>query len=66
MTEPGNIITINAKKYQAMNFQLLINKDQRTNMTDPCGVCDLNPETCHNYGAECINYEYIMYFKEKK
>ena len=65
MTAPGNIITITGKRYEAQNFQY-VNKDKRTDMTDPCSVCDLNPQTCTNYDAECINYEYIMYFKEKK
>jgi hypothetical protein len=65
MIAPGNIITINGKRYEAHNFQY-VNKDKRTDMTDPCSQCDLDALTCHNYGAECINYEFIMYFKEKK
>ena len=66
MTAPGNIITINGKRYEAQNAQRDINESMKVNPTNICALCAFKDITCFEQNISCYSLEHVIYFKEIK
>jgi hypothetical protein len=65
MIAPGNIITINGKRYEAQNAQRDVNESMKVNPTNICALCAFKDFDCFGK-IDCYSLEHVIYFKEIK
>ena len=64
MTAPGNIITIDKKRYEAQNAQIDINQKMKVNPTNICELCAFKDIDCYEKKISCYSLEHVIYIKE--